>query len=308
MPEKPTQRVPAMSDRHDKLLDDLLRRWADGRRPSDEQLARLHDRTLRELESAKLLGLCAIATASAPHWCRFSAFAAMAAAALIAFVLPYARRVVVNEDVGNGADKTGVVQASLLEPSYPASSDEVPPAAGLDLRQLARKAELVRVLQETFPDDLLWVSETEGEIHIGLRSDTTPLVAGEVNPPAELALRILVAARRKDQRAWTTVCSADLVIGPEEVVEIPLDTAAGGRLAVWTCLLPDGLVAVDTDVCLDGPTGLHTSSSMVQREGVPCGADSSEANGWEYRVFQTVDRLPIKEAAPPLAPHTKRST
>ncbi|HVC96457.1 MAG TPA: hypothetical protein VND64_22420 [Pirellulales bacterium] len=297
-----------MSDRHDEQLDGLLRRWADERRPSDERLARLRNLTLRELESAKTLDRSAIAVTFTPRWRRFGAVAAMAAAVLIAFALPYVRRLPVNEDIDHGAGKTGVARTAPREASQPTSTDEVPSAAGLDPRQLASKAELVGVLRDIFPDDLVWVSESEGEIHIGLRSDTTPLDAGEAEPPAELALRIMVMARRKNQRPWTAVCSTDLVIRPQEVVAVPLDTAAGGRLAVWVCLLPDGLVAVDTDVCLDGPTGLHASSSMVQHEGVPCGTDSSEVNGWEYRVFQTVDRLPISGAAPSLAPRTKRRT
>lgn len=177
-------------------------------------------------------------------------------------------------------------------------------AAHLDRGQLARKAKLLRVLRETFPNDLLWVSETEGEIHIGLRSDAERSLAAD-EPPAELAVRIVVSARRRNELRWKTLCRADVMTEPQELVEVPLDGKDGGQLAIWTCLLPDGMVAVDSDLSLPGIRGLHASASTVQREGVPYHTDSGAAEGWEYRVFQTVGRVP--GAAPAKRPVRRRS-
>lgn len=293
-----------MSDRRDEHLDNLLRRWADGRRPSDEQLARLHEATLRELESAKFLGLTAAPTAHVRRWRGYCAIGAMAAAVLVAVLVPYLRRAPENRAPENN------FAGNRAESPRSEGTDDAPDLSRFDVRQLADKAALIKVLRETFPDDLVWVTETEGEVRIGLRSNAAPSVAGEESASGELALRIVVAARKKNERIWTTLCSADVVTGPEELVEVPLEAVPGGRLAVWTCLLPDGLVAVDTDVSLDGPRGLHAtpslSSSLVQREGVPCKGDYREADGWEYQVFQTVGRLPAGGAAPPLAPRLPR--
>lgn len=286
-----------MNDSHDERLNSLLGRWADAHRPSNEQLARLHASTLQELTSIKFLDLEADGLHSPRRWRIYAAVAAMAAALLAALGLPYMRRPAANEDGGFVIDNAAAKPGKAVDVPKPAAEEEVPAAARLEPQQLTRKAALIKVLRETFADDLLWVSETEGEIHVGLRSDPAP-PGPEEGRPAELAIRVVLAGRRKNDRGWTTLCSADVLTEPEELVEVPLDTAPGGKLAVWTCLLPDGLVAVDADVRLNGPRGLHAWSSTVQREGVPCNADSSEQNGWEFRLYQTVERLPLNGVAP----------
>lgn len=298
-----------MSDRHDQHLDDLLSRWAAVREPSDERLTQLRDATLAKLKSARFVDLIDIVPRRPTHWRLYGALVAMAAAALFAFLLPYLRRAD-NEKPRAGARPAEVAKVPQDGTLIHASNDDVPDAARLDEHQLARKAKLLSVLRETFPDDLLWVSETEGEIHIGLRSSSTSLAAGE-RPPAELAIRIVVAARRNNQPTWKMLCSADVVTEPQELVEVPLDSNGGGHLMVWTCLLPDGLVAVDSDISLPAASlkaarGLHASASMVQREGEPCGAESRAADGWEYRVFQTVGRLPASGAAASPNPRRRR--
>lgn len=297
-----------MSDRHDQCLDDLLRRWAADRAPSEERLAQLHEATIAELASARFVDLADIAPRRPTPWRLYGAVATLAAAVLFALMLPRARRAGLDNHAplhARQADR--LLKAPPDKTPVHAKFDDVPAAARLDEKQLARKAKLLKVLQETFPNDLLWVAETEGEIQIGLRSDATP-PADEDNPSGDLAVRIVVAARRIDQPAWTTLCQADVLTEPEELVEVPLDAKGGGRLAVWVCLLPDGLMAVDTDLSLPGVRGLHASASTVQREGVPCRADSGAAGGWEYRVFQTVGRLPEKGAATSPSPRLpKRS-
>lgn len=293
-----------MSNQHDAHLGDLLNRWAAGREPAEERLTQLHQATLNELASAKFADLAELAPGREARRPMYGAVAALAAGVLLAVLLPYLRRVGNDKTIGPG-DRPQDVAHAQPDGSPRPDSDEVPAAAKLDVSQLARKAKLLRVLQETFPDDLLWVSETEGEIHIGLRSDSDLSLAHD-RPPAELAVRIVVAARQENQLHWKTLCRADVVTGPEELVEVPLDTKGGGQLAVWTCLLPDGMVAVDSDVSLPGMRGLHASASTVQREGVPCRADSRAADGWEYRVFQTVGRVP-GGSAPARRPVRRRS-
>lgn len=293
-----------MTDRHDAHLDELLGRWAASREPSEERVAQLHHATLAELKSSRFVDLAEAAPRRVTRWRTYGTVVAMAAAALFAFLLPYLRQAGVDEKIVP-ARPADVAQAPPDETQH-SDSDDVPAAARLDERQLARKAKLLRVLQETFPNDLLWVSETEGEIHIGLRSDSEQSLAVD-QPAAELAVRIVVTARQKDQPQWKTLCSADVVIEPQELVEVPLETKGGGKLAVWTCVLPDGMVAVDTDISLPGIRGLHASASTVQREGVPCRADSSAADGWEYRVFQTVGRLPGGSSSPTQRPTRRRT-
>lgn len=285
-----------MSDRHDQRLDDLLRRWAVDRAPSEERLAQLHEATIAELASARFVDLADTAPLRTTPWRLYGAVAALAAAVLVSLVLPRARHAGIDDHAplhARQADR--LLNAPPDKTPLHAKLDDVPAAARLDDKQLARKAKLLNVLQETFPNDLLWVSETEGEIQIGLRSTTTPPAAAN-NRSEDLAVRIVVAARRNDQPAWTTLCQADVLTEPEELVEVPLDANGDGWLAVWVCLLPDGLMAVDTDLSLPGLRGLHASASTVQREGVPYRADSGAAGGWEYRVFQTVGRLPEKGA------------
>jgi hypothetical protein len=158
-------------------------------------------------------------------------------------------------------------------------AEEPPLFAQIDPPLLKRQRVLIDEMARVFPDQLAWVAETQQRVWIGLESE-----AASPSSQPTLAVRVVVA--RRTQQGWTCVWSADVISQQEQVVRLARDAGSEAEFSVWTYLLPDGLVAVDSRLDYQGAAAFESHSSGVQRPGVPKAVGTLQPG--EYQVFQTV--------------------
>ena len=103
-----------------------------------------------------------------------------------------------------------------------------------------------------------------------------------------MAIRLVVVSRKGDDTAWTRVWAVDVVTRGEEVVALTREDSGVGKILLWTYPMPDGMVAVDGRIALPDPLPVDSSYSGIQREGTTKAILSMDAEGVEYRVFQSI--------------------
>jgi hypothetical protein len=137
-------------------------------------------------------------------------------------------------------------------------------------------------MDRLFSERLAWVAETNQDVSLGL--DETSSTGGP-----RVAVRVVVLKRMADAKTWQPIWIGDVVSRPEELVQ--LSTSDTSRLSLWTHLLPDGALAVDTELGIED-SGTVWSSSSVQQSQVPQQVLFARAQGGEFQVWQTVALFP----------------
>jgi hypothetical protein len=267
-----------MSNEPQDPLSRLLRRWADRRAPDEAEAERLRARVTAALRDAAFLDLPPVS----PMRPRSSARARLAwfalgaaAAGLIAWLLPHA-----------AVDRpTIAVREDAPEP--------LPTLARFQQSQLTEKARLLAGLEELFNGRLAWMAEDGRQVHLGLLADAV----GAPRNAKPLAVRVVVLERRAGDEQWKRVWGADLVTHNEQLVELTSKGADGAVLRMWTQCLPDGMIAVDADLALDGDLPVRSSSSGIQQGGVPQRVFSLQSGDLEYQVYQTIATLPVRKSS-----------
>jgi hypothetical protein len=117
---------------------------------------------------------------------------------------------------------------------------------------------------------------------------------GETHSSAPVAVRLVVVRRHAADRTATPVWAVDLIAHSEQVVQLEPDSAPDAHLRVWAYLLPDGRVAVDTELAWHGPLSVQSTSSGLQDNGVPAMVGITRHGDVEYEVYQTIVRLKDK--------------
>ena len=270
-----------MNHQKDDNLERLLKDWAVAGQPDQAHLDTLHERISRaadeleganQLEGARAEVIDCTKTVPSATWPgRLVWFALGAAAAILAAVL----------------------LVSWLGPDRPVAVPQrqlagLPAAARLDRQQLAAQSTLFGAMQEVFAGRLTWMAETDGKVILGIEPE------GEASPADSEAItvRLVVMSRRRGESDWHTRWNVDCIVHNEQLVELAAADGSENRLALWTHLLPDGMIAVDTSLGIEGPNGRASSSSGVQRPQVPQRILDLRTERSEYRVFQTVAVLP----------------
>jgi hypothetical protein len=252
-------------------LDDLLRHWAEQPSRDGSQTAALQDRVTAALRDATFLDLPAVPASSGKAGARSRLwwFAAGAAAAmLLAWGLPWTHR----------TPATTVAREERAE---------TPPLVRLPSSQLIAKARLLAAAEELFDGRLAWMAEDGRDVQLGLTDAATS------SPSADpILVRMVVLVRKSGGKDWKPVWEADLVTRDEQLVELVPRESQRSRLRLWTYTLPDGQIAVDSDLALAGALPIHSASSGVQQGGVPREVFSLRNDDAEYRVYQTVAVLP----------------
>jgi hypothetical protein len=173
----------------------------------------------------------------------------------------------------------------------PKDSFDPPAVAWFQEDQLQKQAVLLREMETIFENRLAWLAESNG--HISIEMLQNQQAGGGANPSAEVAVRIVVLKRDADQAQWTPVWSADVLAHQEEVIrltpELP-NLPSGSRLSLWTYVLDNGLIAVDSAFSLQELVKQSTFNGL-QHSGVPTAAHTLERHGEEYRIYQTVAKL-----------------
>lgn len=244
-----------MNEQSDKL-DELLAAWSQRHAPSSAHLANLHSKIFSEA------GLpSGVVARPAPAWQTTSPIIPFAAAlACCALVSLFALR------------------RSDSEPGTVAS---LPPAASrLPSDHLET---LLSEMDHLFPERLAWVAETNREVLLGL--DESMAARGP-----RVAVRVVVLKRSADAKTWQLIWTGDVVSRPEELVQLTSSDDTS-RLSLWTHVLPDGAVAVDTELGIVGNNSLWSSSS-VQQSQVPQQVLTARSQGNEFQVWQTAAVFP----------------
>lgn len=176
-------------------------------------------------------------------------------------------------------DRNAIGPASDLPPEYAWLRDE----------QIQNKEVLLAEMENMFDRQLAWVAETGDRIEFGLDQSSD---AGAELPPASetarLAVRVVVERRSPGSTDWELAWALDVVSRSEEVVRVAPRNADGNELRLWSYQLPDGLIAVDSELQLAGRDGFHATTSGLQQDRQPVQVLTTRDKGTEYRVFQTV--------------------
>lgn len=251
-----------MNDK-DPKLDRMLGQWADSRAADEARLEHLHGEIAALLEdettNVELAGLD-----RAPRRRLVAAFSAVAAAALLAVGLIWFNR-------------------TDVEPIAIGNPNETEPAfSGFLAGELSHKAKLLAELEQAFEQRMSWFAESGNDVELGLGDDPT------VPNSDSLAVR-LVVTKRTGTSSWSRVWTVDVVAKNEQVVRF--DAKGNNSLSVWAYVLPDNMIALDTDLTIGGAINVHSVSSEVQHSGTPRQVFEAETDGVEYRVFQTAALL-----------------
>lgn len=251
-------------------LDRLLRDWAARRLPDETGLAELGDRILgRWAEESCGPGVeCNGGHAPAlRHRIVWVASAGALVAALVAAI--------------------GLVGRFLAPGPAPVPEGQISREIAVSRNGIAefgpsRRAEMATVFLATerlFGRHLAWVAEMGSEVRLGLNVDCGP----SADRPL-VAIRVWVARRAAVNSSWSQVWSVDLVGRSDEFIHIPLDAA--GDLHLWAFVLPDGMVAVDTDLAVKGAAAAGGVAANVCPPATPVLISSWTDRGVEYGVFQ----------------------
>ena len=257
-------------------LGQMLSDWADRHAPSAKDLAWLEARITAAVSDEKFLDAPPVPLAAARSVARgrllwFSLGAA--ATVLVALALRLGRH-----DAPAGPDPRETVQDRAAVAAF---SDE----------QLAEKRVLLAEMSRLFADRLTWVAEDGGEVCVG-----TARSGERTSDGLPIAVRVVVLTRKVGDREWKPARKLDVVTRGEQWVDVAPLAPLGlpqQKLQLWTMLLPDGMVAVDASLAVDGGARPATFSG-VQAAGSPNRAFRLTKGGTEYQVFQTVSLLKHK--------------
>jgi len=181
-------------------------------------------------------------------------------------------------------------EASHVGRTEVARSDNVPPAyAQWPDEQLHTKAILLNEMESIFDRKLNWLAETGDRVQVDVESERS-LRNGQV-----LAVRVVIQRRPVGQREWTLAWAIDVVTRSEELVLLRPGKTGEPQFELWAYALPDGMIALDTDVSFHEASSIRSATSEVQADREPREVFKTEADGFEFRVFQTAavlhDRL-----------------
>jgi hypothetical protein len=251
-----------------RQLDDLLRRWAASREPDARRLDALRERVAKRVSAPD----CGVYRRQPSMLLRIAAWGSAAAAvALLALGLVWLLR-------GHGTP--------MAEHPAPSAGDmrpDGPAPAWFAPTPVDSKRELLAELQRVFEGRVAWVAETASQIRLGLNGDDA------VGPA--LAIRLVLVQRLGDA-APRPVWAVDLISDEQRLVTLPANAADGADLAVWTYVLPDGLLAVDGDIRWPQRSELPRAAyTDLVRPDVPQVVFQWQGDGVEYEVYQSVSVL-----------------
>ena len=292
-------------------LDHLLHQWADDRTASSEHIDRLQERIVSAIAVDDFPSAESITNGSSARTIRTTMFHPDPEQTLHSQPVSTRRASVTGFLVG--VTLTSLVafiwtaQITKQEFQNPglASNDQsaIPEYARLNEDQLSSRAILLAEMKDLFGDRLNWLAETDSRINVGLSerhySEKSTRLTGDA---AQLVVRLVVEKRTSRNSNWQSAWSVDVMSQSEEVIELDPEDGNGMALTLWAYALPDGMVAVDSELSLaetDPSTSFDASLkrvtfSHIQQDGLPTEELLTGSDGVEYRVFQTVAVLDRK--------------
>ena len=261
-----------MTDINQDPLSDLLRQWAERHTPAEADVERLRHRVAQAVRSDALLDLPPpqVSPPRRRAWSSALWFALGAAAAVVFMVVL---------QTGDGEHLQEALRGSF--------ADDASASVGFAQPELAEKARLLVGMQDLFAGRLAWIGEAGREVQLGMLPDA----ASVAHSSAPLVVRVVVLARKSGVSAWKPIWRADVIAQDEEVVDLAAESVRDGTLRLWMHSLPDGAIAVDANLALNGVLGVRSSFRGIQQTGVPQRVFCSQTEDAEYQVYQTVALL-----------------
>lgn len=249
-------------------LDVLLKNWAQQTAVPESQLLPLQERIA--LGMAPASGVSARIDRVAASPARSSGWEAVACCSILLLITAF-----------SFTAPTRVLREQ-------AENDLTPEAAQLSAGRLNTQAVLFRETELLFGSQLCWMTEFNESVTLGLENESLQQGTSEGAP---LAVRLLLQRRTNRNTEWQSVWTQDLLTRSEQVIALPPtgDALLAGNL--WVFALPDGCIAVDGVVQIRF-TGMQLETSGLQKNGQPAVFRASDGTRAEYRMFQTVGRLP----------------
>jgi hypothetical protein len=167
-------------------------------------------------------------------------------------------------------------------------ADVPPDYAWLREDQIQNKAVLLAEMEDVFDRQLAWLAETGDRIEFGLDRSAAGETEQLPSDATRLAVRVVVERRPQGSTDWQLAWAVDVVSRSEEVVRVAPRGADGNELRLWTYQLPDGLIAIDSELHLAGRDQFHATTSGLQQDRQPVQVLTTRDKGTEYRIFQTV--------------------
>ncbi len=273
------------TDPTDEKLDRLLQDWS-SESVSHSQLSLLQQRIVASLRNSDS-AVCAVG-GEVPL--RDSSDGAEASRSVVP------TRALTRSNRGAAAIAVGMVLTVMLatlllliqSPRRGASTSESPPEyAWLQHDQIQNKTLVLQEMKRLFDRQFLWLAENGNQLELGL-AETDAGRSGVTDGGDHLAIRIVVQRRQPGSTDWKQAWTMDLVSRSEETVSVLPKDGNGTELQLWAYRLPDGAIAVETDLRLSGANDLHAQCSGVQQNGRPVNVSSVRSEDTEYRVFQTI--------------------
>ena len=254
-------------------VNDLLTSWAAKKAPAQEHLDRLASRIHVEAVSTRATARDAEYAVAMPvaFWAKLG-YAATGAVVVLA------------------------VLAGWLHFQIPAAQQQALASApgqlaAIDQHRLGVETKLFSEVQRMFNDQLRWIAQSEGDMGIGVESELVPAREN----PAPFLVHLVAVSRTEGKGAWRQVWSADVILRGEDMVEVVPNGKKDNSLALWVYPLQDGKIAVDTSLALTSPFHLASRAGTVVQRGRPSEIAALRTGDTEYRVFQTVEKLPARE-------------
>jgi hypothetical protein len=244
-----------MSDESNEL-DQQLQRWARHSAPSEDRLRRLR----REILNRAIPVPAGPSLAAPAWWQRVAGRAALAVMAL------------------------SVLLAVMFLPREKKNAAGPSPAAIASLPE-AHLQKLLAEVERLFDDHLAWVAETNNDVSLGIEPSGS---SGSDRP--RVAVRVVVMQRSSPTDPWLAIWKGDVAARAEELVQVD-SPGDGSQLKLWTYVLPDGAVSVDSELAMPGAPAMWKSTS-VQQPQVPLQVLSNRQGDAEYQVWQTAAVLP----------------
>ena len=250
-------------------LDTLLRGWADRHRPDPSRLAALSERVAiqarRHAETGRVVP-DAVVPGSAAVWPRMAWAGVLASVAVLACLIWWRS--------GPGGSPRTAAGPSL---SSAIVSDQ----------ELRVGRQVFDEMERLFYPRLKRVSESNGEIGIGVGSETDR-PAGTGSP---VLVRLALMSRAAGGSAWQRAWTMQVVLRSEEVAQAIAVPGLGQGVTLWAYPLGDGEVAVDASVSAWPRGGVLAANALV-RDGIPAEVLRVKSDGTEYRLVETVRVIP----------------
>ena len=286
----------------DDSLDNILRQWADEREVGPEHLDNLQDRILSAIHDEptsaeqRAAGCGSTSTVSLPAKTfvyqrrpvslrRVSLVGRLIGATLLALVA----FIWSAQSIDVGGRRLQIVEAT--RPKFP-------DYAQLDDDQLDDRMIVLSGMKDVFGDQLTWLAETDSRFEVGLSGNPqTTETSLAHNDIVEIAVRVVVEDRTSPESGWRRAWSVDVISQNEEVVKLAAKYDDSTTMTVWAYVLPDGMVAIDSE--LEFSSGSTTASSAtnipfhavfsnVQKDRQPSEELLTGVDGVEYRILRTV--------------------